>query len=99
MSDTEIRDLAENTKLAGDVEELMLTIRVAVGDLGGHLNAAAANLQRAARSTNELITFYAIEYTEGTTGDDIRRHLEDAARSIRAATALHRLAARATLEG
>lgn len=40
---------------------------------------------------------YAVEYAEGSTGADIRHHLETAARSLRAAEALHDRAKRAEL--
>ena len=60
--------------------------------LTASLGEALWQTRRASEAIGELFDMYDVEYAEGSVGDDIRHHLADAARAMRAAYALHRQA-------
>lgn len=66
----------------------------ALSELAEALTATETAARRAQQATTRLASGDAWhpDYAESTTGSDINRHLEDALRSLRAATALHRAA-------
>ena len=72
-------------------------LRRAIVDLTRQLDATVTELERADYYSRELRQFYAVEYVEDSHMDDIRAHLADAARAVRAARALHEVARRDTL--
>lgn len=69
-----------------------------IGELSGHLDEVLDGLVESHYDVRVLIGTYAIEYTEGASGADIKHHLESAMRSVRAAVAIHESAARSTVE-
>jgi hypothetical protein len=84
-------------RTAAEVEEQAENIAGAVDELTKHLDEADLQLALAERVAYELVGLHAAEYVEGTRGDDIRHHLADAARALRAATAIHWQARHVTL--
>ena len=79
-----------------DEDERMREGRIdaALDYLTTSIGCAEEDILVALGALSDLHTYYAIGYVEHTEGSDIRRHLEDAARGLRAAHALHNEVAR-----
>lgn len=70
-----------------------LNIATAIRDLTSFLAEASDGLYRAQRAVEELVQYDAVEYTEAYDATDLGHLLNDAQRAVRAAGAIHMLAA------
>ena len=82
------------TELDAEQDQIVTTV---AQTLAHDIDNATASIRNAGRQLGDLTgCLFAIEWAEGTVGEDIAAHLNDAARSLRAAAALHRNASRAS---